>query len=488
MGIKDRLNKENINRGISYLKRNGLSASFVKAAERISRDEDEKDYCPADDVFSEIARKEEYELESKRQFTHCYKISLLVPAYETDPEFFREMVMSVMNQSYSNWELCIADASESDRVSYMLDSIRKEYGDRASENRIRYIRVPDNKGISANTNEALKLASGEYVGFLDHDDLLSENALYEVMEVLEEGLYSEGNSYRNRVKVIYSDEDKTNSDRSKYFDWHRKPDFDIDLLRTNNYICHFLVVRKELLEEVGGLSSAYNGAQDHDLILRCAEKVERASIKHIDKVLYHWRSHESSTATNPESKLYAYEAGKKAVKDHLQRLNIQAEVTDTEHLGFFRVKYNVTARELTQVEIISLDELKNTPLSELLEKDADYFMVLNDNIKVKNPMFIEEMLGHLKRDEVGCVGGLVIGKNGKIESAGYKRFGEKLEPEFSGLNRHFSGYLHRAKLQRKVDGVCTDCMMIKKEALTEDKTLSSEYIVVYTPYSIFKRK
>lgn len=490
MSVINRLNTENLKRGINYFKRNGFADSLVKAAERLSRDSNEKDYGKEfleNDVFSEIAHKEQWECESKKKFTHSYKISIVVPAYETDPEYFRDMVLSVINQSYSNWELCIADSSESDRVNYMLESILKEYEGRQLEAKIKYKRISENKGISDNTNFAAEMATGEYIGFMDHDDVLTENALYEIMNVLDAGLYHDGLSYKNRVKLIYSDEDKTNSDRTTYFDWHRKPDFDIDLLRTNNYVCHFLVVRKELFDSVGGLKSEYNGAQDHDFVLRCWEMTGSSSIKHIDKVLYHWRSHESSTATNPESKMYAYKAGKKAVEDHLKRLNIKAAVSDTKHLGFFRVKYDVTANELTKVKFMSLDEYKALEYSELVQDEAEYLMILNNSVKPDSPEFVEEFLGHLKRDEVGCVGGLVIGKNGKIESAGYIRGDEGLVPEFAGLNRFYSGYLHRAKLQRKVDGVCTDCMMVKKSALSEDKTLKSEYIVVYTPYSIFRR-
>ena len=487
MRIKDRLNKENLSRGASYIKRNGVIPSFYKAYERLIRDEDEKDYMKTPDVFDEIAGREQRELEENRKFTHNYRISILVPAYETDSEYFREMAVSVINQTYANWELIIADASESDRVKYIVDSIRKEFGERAGETKLKYYRLAENKGISENTNEALKVATGEYIGLLDHDDVLSENALYEVMEVLEEGLFHKGSSYSNNIKLIYSDEDKINSDRTRYFDYHKKPDFDIDLLRTNNYICHFLVVRKELAEEVHGFNPEFDGSQDHDFILRCVERLDRNQIKHIDKVLYHWRSHESSTATNPDSKLYAYEAGKAAIKAHLERLNIKAEVTDTLHLGFYRVKYIVSSEELTDIKIMSLEELKALSYEEIGNIEENYILILNDNVRPKNPEFIEEFLGHVKRPEVGCVGGLVISRDGKIESAGYRKSGDNMIPEFAGLNRHFSGYLHRAKLQRMVDGVCTDCMMIKKSAITKDLRLSSDYIVVYTPYSVFKR-
>lgn len=472
-----RLTGDNVKRLSSYIKRNGLKASAYKVLERLDRDDTEKTY--AQDVFDLLADKEQEELEKEAQFTHRYKFSVIVPAYETGEKRITEMARSVLSQTYDNLELCIADASVSDEVENAIKALATD--------RIVYKRLAENKGISENTNEALKMASGEYVVFLDHDDIMSRNALYEVMLVLEKGLKEEGGFLTNTVKMVYSDEDKCDDDRTVYFDHHIKPDFDIDLLRTNNYICHLLTVRRELALEVGGLDKDYDGAQDHDFIFKCVERLKREEIVHIPKVLYHWRSHISSTATNPDSKLYAYESGKRAVKAHLERLGINAEVTDTEHLGFYRVKYRVETDDLLKTVIMTIDELKEKTKEELSEAEYEYIMVLNDSVKPLNRDFLEEMLGILKRDEVGCVGGLVINK-GKIESAGYSisQNGE-LTPDFSGLNRHFSGYLHRAKIVREVDAVCTDCMMVKKSAISENARLNPDKLVVYCPYSVFKR-
>ena len=472
-----RITGENYKRLTSYIKRNGVKASVFKVIERLSRDDSEKTY--SQDVFDLICDKEEEEFERSVAFTHRYKFSIIVPAYETGARRIKEMIFSVLSQTYDNFELCIADASATDEVENAVKSTESD--------KIKYIRLKENKGISENTNEALKMATGEYVVFLDHDDILTRNALFEVMNVLEKGLSKEGGIYTNSVKLIYSDEDKCNDDCDTFFDHHIKPDFDIDLLRSNNYICHMLTVRRELALSVGGFDKDYDGAQDHDFILKCVEKIDRSEIKHIGKVLYHWRSHTSSTATNPDSKLYAYEAGKRAVKAHLERLNIDAEVTDTMHLGFYKVKYKVSANDLTNVKIMSFDELKALSVDELKDSDFEYAMIINDNVRLTNADGIEEMLGILKRDEVGCVGGLVINK-GKIESAGYSvNENGELTPDFNGLNKNFSGYLHRAKLTREVAGVCTDCMMVKKSAINADKTFNKDMIVVYCPYSIFKR-
>lgn len=467
----------NVKRLSSYIKRNGVKASVYKVVERLQRNDTEKTY--SQDVFDLIADKEQEEYERSYQFTHRYKFSIIVPAYETGSKRIKEMINSVLVQTYDNFELCIADASTSDEVEETIKGIGSD--------KIKYIRLSENRGISENTNEALKMATGEYVVFLDHDDILTGNALFETMLVLENGLKKEAGVLTNSVKLIYSDEDKCNDTCDMFFDHHIKPDFDIDLLRTNNYICHMLVVRRELALEVGGFDREFDGAQDHDFIFRCIERLSIDEIKHISKVLYHWRSHESSTATNPDSKLYAYDAGKRAVSAHLNRMGISAEVTDTEHLGFYRVKYNVSAEELTKIRIMTLEELKALNGEALEESDFEYAMILNDGVRPVGPDGIEEMLGILKRDEVGCVGGLVISK-GKIESAGYSvdENGE-LKPDFKGINRHFSGYMHRAKLVREVAGVCTDCMMVKKSAINTDGTMNKDKLVVYCPYSIFKR-
>lgn len=486
MDIKKRLNKQNIMRGISYLKRNGLKEAYYKAKERLIRDDDEKDY--SEKVINNIITREEAELQRKRDFIHKYKISVIVPAYETEERYIRDMLSSVTEQTYSNWELCIADGSSTDKVKTAVEEFCRSCPEETAV-KIKYKKLNRNLGISGNTNEALKMATGEYIGLLDHDDILTSDALYQVMCVLEAGLYEIDKKYINRIKCIYSDEDKVNNDLNRYFDYHKKPDFDIDLLRTNNYICHFFVVRSELAKKVG-FNDKYNGAQDHDFIFRCVENLENNEIYHIEKVLYHWRSSDGSTAENPDSKLYAYEAGKYAIEDHLNRMGIKAEVVNTKHLGFYRVKYNVTKENIledilcmgkTQWDMATYDEIKGS--------GHKYIMVMSDDIKPVTSDYLEELSSNLIRAEVGCVGGKIIDRHGKIESAGYRRdeMGQMI-PLFRGLDKNYSGYLHRASLQQKVDGVSLDCMMIKVEALDTDKNLSEKYMVIYDPYAEFVRK
>lgn len=484
--IKQRLNKQNIERGLSYLKRNGVYETFYKAMERLKRDEAEEGY----EVQLSAIMPDEAELRMQRlrSFKTNYKISILVPTYETDTVFLTKMLESVIHQTYDNWELCIADGSQGDGVKNTVMDIIGKHGDITGGNRIKYQKLETNLGISENTNVALSMATGEYIGLLDHDDLLAENALYEVMEVLEAGLYKEGNVFQNRIQAIYTDEDKIDAAGNQYFDYHKKPDFDIDLLRSNNYICHFFVVRAEIAEKTGGFISKYNGAQDHDFIFRCVENLPQGAVYHIPKVLYHWRAHETSTANNPESKIYAYEAGKHAIEDHLKRMGIDAQVLYTAHLGFFRVKYMVQDARVCLISKEAWDVMTRSDIENIKE---EYIMILSDRLKPLTKDWEAELASHLIRAEVGAVGGKILDRHFCIESAGYSRNEEgRLVSNFRGMNGHYSGYLHRASLQQKVDGVALDCMMIKKRAIEgeEKLSMSKDYIVVFDPYAEFIRK
>ena len=485
MGLNDRINMFNIKRGISYFKRNGFKKTCYKVAERLKRDGDEAGYMQA--MLSGRPTAEELEKQRERKFFHDYKFSILVPAYNTDTVFLREMIMSVVRQTYREWELCIVDASDSDNVCREVDRIKEE-ADKDISDRIRIKKLGSNKGISANLNDALVMATGDYVAFLDHDDILAPDALYEVMNALESGMERDGNIYKNRYKLIYTDEDKINSAGTRYFDPHIKPDFDIDFLRSNNYICHFLVVKTSVAVKASGFRSEYNGAQDHDFILRCTEIIDPYEIYHIPKVLYHWRSSLSSTAENPDSKLYAYEAGKRAVADHLNRLNISAEVLNTAHLGFYRVKY--LPRSLN-IRLVGRKEWESITREAFNDIKEPYIMVLSESVKPVTNDYLSELAGVLIRNEVGAVGGKIYDAQGRIDSAGYSYDKNgKLMPDFHGMNGNFSGYLHRASVQHKTDGLAADCMMLKKEAIifNDRPVMSDRFITVYDPYAEFKRK
>ena len=247
-------------------------------------------------------------------------ISVVVPIYKTPEVFLRQMIESVTAQTYPHWQLCIADGSgDTAETKRIVDSY-------LSDKRIKYKILAENLGIADNTNAAMELADGDYIALFDHDDLLSENALYEVADRI----------CKTGAEIVYTDEDKVTSDLSERYQPNFKPDFNLDLLRSNNYICHLLVVKKTLVQEVGGQKKEFDGAQDHEFLFRCVEKAK--GIEHIPKVLYHWRVHKASTADNPLSKKYAYDAGKRAVTEHIRRCGEEAEVTDTLFPGFYRAK------------------------------------------------------------------------------------------------------------------------------------------------------
>ena len=317
---------QNIKKTINYSRKNGYGEAVVAAWERVTaKYHADYEYRAPDQDTLERQR-------SDKSITDL-KFSILVPAYETQEVYMSALITSCIEQTYGNWELVIADGSASDIVKRTLD--------RYPDQRIRYVRLEGNDGIAENTNRAIELATGDYYGLLDHDDLLTPDALYEMAHAVQE----------SRPDVAYSDEDKCDELGKHFYDPHFKLDFNLDLLLTNNYVCHFMVVRADILKKMQ-IRKEYDGSQDYDLILRVvgnrllkerenkeAEPVEQA-IVHVPKVLYHWRCHENSTADNPQSKMYAYEAGKKALIDFASRMGWKVSVRHNKHLGFYRIEYN----------------------------------------------------------------------------------------------------------------------------------------------------
>lgn len=291
--------------------------------ERLQRKGKDYRFQPVEEAELERQREECKEMDSP-------KFSLLVPLYRTPHKYLEEMIESVLAQSYPAWELVLADASGNGE----LEPVVNKYGDR----RIVYFRLQENRGISGNSNRALERATGEYVGLLDHDDLLTPDALYKVR-----GAIREGEQSGVPVGLIYSDEDKCDGATKVFYEPSLKEDFNLDLLLSQNYICHFTVMKTELIKALG-FRPDYDGAQDYDLVLRAVEKLlndsgDESRIRHISGVLYHWRCHEASTSANPRSKDYAYEAGRRALQDFVDRQGWQAEVTHMSHLGSYRINY-----------------------------------------------------------------------------------------------------------------------------------------------------
>ena len=358
----------NFAKTLAYLKRNGIKYTYYAAKERLL---DSKG-VPYD--FKNIS-EEEAARQTQESQNCSLKISVVVPIYETRDVFLKRMIGSVTAQTYPCWELILADASVSDGPQEII----REFGDE----RIKYIRLNENKGISANSNAALKHVTGEYVALLDHDDLLTPDALYEVVATILKRRESGINT-----AFLYSDEDKCNSDENQFYEPNIKPEFNLDYLLSNNYVCHLSVFEADLIKKTA-FRSEYDGAQDHDIILRTAGKLalegRSESICHIPKVLYHWRCHDESTAANPASKEYAYEAGRRAVADFTG-----VSVSHTLHKGFYHADYG-------------------------------------------NELFV-------KRHDIAAIGGFNTRGN-KIAGGVYV----SPEKEFcKNMNKYFSGELHRA--------------------------------------------
>ncbi|MBR5422293.1 MAG: glycosyltransferase [Lachnospiraceae bacterium] len=309
---------------IRYWKRNGFAETLLAIRERLwEKRRFRYDYLPP--------AQEELQKQRDVNFERRIRFSIIVPAYETAEVFLQDLILSVVEQSYTDWELIIADASESRRVEYVVKSFQEQYEG------IRYEKLEKNEGISGNTNRALELAEGDYIALLDHDDLLTPDALFLIREEIDRS---------DEPVLVYTDEDKTDTHLEHYFCPHRKKDFDRELFYTNNYVCHFSVFRGDVIKELK-LDPAYDGSQDHELLLRLAEyarkeypgKEWQKKIRHVPKILYHWRCHEESTAADPAAKNYAYEAGRRAVQASLAREGISAKVLEHKHLGFYRLEY-----------------------------------------------------------------------------------------------------------------------------------------------------
>lgn len=415
-----RISIANLKKTIYYLQRNGLRDTYLAALERFrEKEETPWKYEPISEAEAEKQRN--------RVWKHPVKFSILVPAYKTDGQFLREMIESVLYQTYANFELIIADAGRAEDLRQEnVETITRSYQDE----RIVYLPLSENAGISENTNAALAAATGDYIGLLDHDDVLTTDALYEMADQIEAACEQE-----KQVSMLYSDEDKCDETGMRFYEPHKKEEFNLDLILSNNYICHFLVIESSLMKTVG-FRKEFDGAQDFDLVLQCTAELMRRQkqetaqaashvqpvarsaweqqILHIPKVLYHWRCHSGSTAVNPRSKMYAYESGGRAIGAFLQDMGWSGTVSALRHLGFYRVDY-----------------------------EPDVFTW---------------------RSDVGAVGGIVWGKKGseknKITGGIYKQDGTCT---YKGLRKGFSGYMHKAALQQDAYAVDIRNMVLRPE-------------------------
>ncbi len=318
----------------AYIKHYGVTGLVRKY---IERKKDRDNY--SEERLKELVCEEEFLAQKNHHFDYEPVVSIIVPVYNAPKEAFINTLRSVKNQSYGKWELCINDAG----TIPVEEIVKQVFPD---DMRVKYNYSEIRLGISLNSNEALKLATGDYVAFLDHDDLLTKDALFHMIKTANE----------TRADMIYSDEDKVSEDFKEFFRPYRKPDYNHNLFLANNYICHFCMIKRELVEKAGGFKNEYDGAQDYDLFLRCMEQANR--IEHISKVLYHWRVTKSSTSDNPFNKNYAHDAGKKALEDYFERNNIsEVVVNETKDPGYYELSYNGKTDIMDEYELILSDNM-----------------------------------------------------------------------------------------------------------------------------------
>ncbi|MCM1045105.1 MAG: glycosyltransferase family 2 protein [Candidatus Gastranaerophilales bacterium] len=321
-------------------------------------------------------------------FPRMVKISILVPLWNNAREFQIEMLDSVMNQTYTNWELCLADGS--DEAHGYIGEICREYAARA-DGRIVYKKLEKNGGIAGNTNECLKLATGEYIGLFDQDDILHPSVLYEYVKAINE----QGADY------LYCDETTFRSgDINKMLTMHFKPDYAPDNLRANNYICHFSVFSREILEGNELFRPKFDGSQDHDMILRLTDNAKK--IVHVPKLMYYWRSHAGSTAAGIEAKPYAIQAAKRAVAEHLKKHGYEHfQIISTRAFEtIFRIRYEIIGNPMITIVIANRDhvqDLRRCVTSILGKSTYDNYEILiveNNSSTEEIKAYYTELMGY----------------------------------------------------------------------------------------------
>ena len=478
--ISERLNKENVKKGFEYIRRNGVSRFWTLAKAKAfpagkSYKEWYEEHCPT---------KEELMRQREVEFSVQPLISIVVPTYQTPVPFLKDMIDSVRKQSYEKWELCIADGSlNGDENDTKVIRVREELNRYSMEDkRIKVVYLEENQGIAENTNQALALATGEYIGLFDHDDMLTPDALYEIVKAINDYDYD----------VLYTDEDKISEDSHDYKKPVFKPDYSPELLCANNYITHFFVAKKSIVDRLGGFRKEYDGSQDYDFIFRCVELAKK--VGHVSKVLYHWRMHGGSVAGDPTSKMYAYDAGKKAIQSHYERVGIQANVEHMERLGLYHTEYKMIKQPLISVIIYGEDDEKKKRCSEwfkrkdysnleilasaginveeinaLAEKArGPYLFFVSENLESVERDALQQMAGVLQIQNVGAVSGKVIGRKHTVEDVGvvFRTNGDLCKANY-GIGDCDYGDMFRAKVMSNYSILSLNCFMTHKNTFEE---------------------
>lgn len=532
-----------IGRTLVYLKKNGLRATVyrvLKGAGPMPVDK-RKLKKIAEDYYISAQRREQ---EENAQFPKDIKFSVLVPLYNTPDSFLKAMIESVQAQTYKNWELCLADGSDSEHS--FVGEICKKYAD--GDRRIKYEKLERNLGISENTNACIRMATGEYIALFDHDDLLHPSALYEVMRAICE----------HGADFIYTDENTFSEEPRDAYNPHFKPDFSPDTLRSYNYICHLSAFSRELLDSVGYFRSEYDGSQDYDLILRLTEKAKK--VFHIRKILYYWRAHKNSVAQDVGAKPYTVAAAKKALAAHLERCGLKGEVLDSSVATTYHIKYEIDGNPLISVIIPNKDHTDDLDicLKSLYEKSSyknfeviivennsteketfeyyeaiaqkhgnvkivkwegnfnysainnfgvnyakgEFILLLNNDVEIINGSCLEEMLMFAQRKDVGAVGAKLYYSDDTVQHAGViLGLGGTAGHAHKHFGRSHPGYMARASIAQNLSACTAACLMMRRDVFDEVGGLDENfevafndvdlcmkirkkgYLVVFTPYA-----
>ena len=528
-----------IGKGIRCLHENGWSYTWHKVKNKLKH---RQEYTAL--TNTPLFTEEELEAQRTEVFPRSIKFSIVVPLYNTPEKFLHEMIRSVIDQTYADWELCMADGS--DEAHGNVERICRQY--MRKDLRIKYQRLEENLGISGNTNACLEMATGDYIGLFDHDDLLHPAALHEVMRAICE----------QDADFIYTDENTFHEKPEDAFCPHFKPDYAPDTLRSYNYICHFTVFSSELLDEVGNFRREFDGSQDYDMVLRLTEKASK--IVHIPEILYFWRAHSGSTAGDISAKPYTMDAARRALGEHLDRVGLVGEVEDSSIPSTYRIKYTISGCPKVSIVIPNMDhaDTLRTCISSILEKTTyenfeiviiennsrkeetfayydelktdpriqivtwegkfnysainnfgvreaatgEYILLLNNDIEVITPDWIQEMLMFAQRSDVGAVGAMLYYPDDTIQHAGViLGIGGVAGHAHKNFPRGDYGYMSRATIAQDFSVVTAACVMVPRTVWDEvgglDETFEvafndvdlcmrirkAGYLIVWTPYA-----
>ncbi len=477
-----------------------------------------------------IYTKKDLDKQRTAIFDKDVKFSILVPLYNTPEKFLKEMLDSVKNQTYAKWELCLADGSDSKHVK--IEKICKEYAKK--DHRIKYRRLEKNLGISGNTNACIEMATGDYIALFDHDDLLHPAALYEVMRAICD----------KNADFIYTDENTFHDNPKDAFCPHFKPDFSPDTLRSYNYICHFTIFKASLLKKTGVFRSDFDGSQDYDMILRLTEQAE--NIVHIPIILYYWRAHKNSVASDISAKPYTVVAAKKALTEHLDRLSINGVVEDSAIPSTYRIKYDIQGEPLISIIIPNKDHVGDLDLClksieqkstyrnfeiiivennsteqetfdyyDVITKkysnvrvvkwdyefnyskinnfgfkyaSGDYIVLLNNDVEILTPDWLQEMLMFVQRKDVGAAGMMLYYSDDTIQHAGVIiGIGGVAGHSHKYFKRGDYGYSSRLTIAQNLSAVTAAAVMIRRDVFEEVSGLDESFAVAFNDIDLCLR-